>query len=72
LAIFAEAMRQIHLGKRLADDILYSQKTYELDTETTVSALSDIINAHLNRVGIASTDQTANELGKHMAIRLGI
>jgi hypothetical protein len=52
LAIFSEAMRQIHLGKRLDENILYSQKTYQLDTETTVSALSDIINAQMNREGI--------------------
>jgi hypothetical protein len=52
LAIFSEAMRQIHLGRRLDENILYSQKTYQLDTETTVSALSDIINAQMNREGI--------------------
>jgi hypothetical protein len=52
LAIFTEDMRQIHLGRRLDENILFSQRTYELDTRTTVSALGDIINAQLNREGI--------------------
>ena len=52
LHIFEESLRQIHLGKRLADDILYSRQTYELDTKTTVSALNDMIAAQINREGI--------------------
>ena len=52
LACFEENLRQIHLGKRLDENILFSQRTYELDTKTTVSALSDIIDAQLNRDGI--------------------
>lgn len=52
LAIFTEDMRQIHLGRRLDENILFSQRTYELDTRTTVSALDDIVNAQLNREGI--------------------
>ena len=52
LAIFTEDMRQIHLGRRLDENILFSQRTYELDTRTTVSALGDIINAQLNRESI--------------------
>jgi hypothetical protein len=52
LHIFEENLRQIHLGKRLDENILFSQRTYELDTKTTVSALSDIIHAQMNRDGI--------------------
>ena len=52
LAIFEENMRQIHLGRRLDENILFSQKTYELDTKTTVSALSDIVGIQLNRDGL--------------------
>ncbi len=52
LHIFEESLRQIHLGKRLADDIVYSRQTYELDTKTTVSALNDMIAAQINREGI--------------------
>lgn len=32
-------MRQVHLGSKLPDTIALSQKTYELDTQTTVSAV---------------------------------
>ena len=52
LAVFEETLRQIHLGKRLAENVLYSRQTYELDTKTTVSALSDMLDAQLNREGI--------------------
>jgi hypothetical protein len=48
LAITEEEMRQIHLGKRLDDSISYSQRTYELDAETTISALKDVIAGQLN------------------------
>jgi hypothetical protein len=48
LAITQEEMRQVHLGKRLDDSVLYSRRTYELDAETTVSALKDVISAQLN------------------------
>jgi hypothetical protein len=48
LAITQEEMRQVHLGKRLDDSVLYSQRTYQLDAETTVSALRDVVGAQLN------------------------
>lgn len=43
LAIAETALRQIHLGKRLDDNIEYSQRTYQLDTQTNASALRDTI-----------------------------
>jgi len=52
LAVFEENMRQIHLGRRLDENIVFSQKTYMLDTKTTVSALEDIIAVQLNREGL--------------------
>jgi hypothetical protein len=52
LAVTEETMRQIHLGRRLDENLLYSQRTYELDSRTTVSALSDIIQSQMNREGI--------------------
>jgi hypothetical protein len=48
LAITQREMRQVHLGRRLDDSVLYSQRTCELDAETTVSALRDVIGAQLN------------------------
>ncbi len=34
-------LRKAHLGKRLSDDIQYSERTYELDTMAMSSAVSD-------------------------------
>ena len=48
LAITQEEMRQVHLGRRLDESVLYSQRTYELDAATTVSALKDVIRQQLN------------------------
>ncbi len=39
LAITQEEMRQVHLGKRLDESMIYSERTYELDAQATVSAL---------------------------------
>ena len=35
-------MRQVHLGSKLPDTLALSQRTYELDTKTTVSAVRDL------------------------------
>jgi hypothetical protein len=48
LAITEETMRQIHLGKRLDDNMIYSERTYSLDTKTTVSALRDVVRLQLD------------------------
>lgn len=37
-------MKQVHLGSRLPDNLQLSQRTYELDTRTTVSAVRDLTN----------------------------
>lgn len=38
-------MRQIHLGSKLPEDLMLSQKTYDLDTATMVSTISDLTAA---------------------------
>lgn len=66
LAITQEEMRQVHLGKRLDDSILYSQRTYELDAEATVSALKDVIAGQLNAEALhqrMDSIRQANEQG---------
>lgn len=35
-------MKQVHLGSRLPDNLMLSQRTYELDTQATVSAITDL------------------------------
>lgn len=76
-AVADEMLRQIHLGKRIGEDAVFSQKTYQLDTETTASALYDVvgnafspekINAYQARVRKAHEEQVD---GKTVAARLG-
>ena len=38
----------MHLGKRLDESMIYSERTYELDAQATVSALKDVIQRQLN------------------------
>lgn len=42
-ATMENALAQVHLGRTLGDDIDLSQRTYELDTKTSISALRDIV-----------------------------
>ena len=58
LAITQEEMRQVHLGKRLDESMIYSERTYELDAQATVSALKDVIQRQLN----------AEQLQQHMEL----
>jgi hypothetical protein len=52
LAITQEEMRQVHLGRRLDESMLYSDRTYELDAQTTVSALRDVVSNQLNAASL--------------------
>lgn len=45
-------MRQVHLGRCLPDSIDLSKKTYELDTRTTVSAVTDLTRGLYSRDNI--------------------
>jgi hypothetical protein len=42
-ATMENALGQVHLGRSLSDDIELSQRTYELDTKTSISALRDVV-----------------------------
>lgn len=42
-------MKQVHLGSKLPDNLALSQKTYELDTKTTVSAVKDLTKGLFSR-----------------------
>lgn len=42
-------MKQVHLGSRLPDNLQLSNKTYELDTQTTVSAVRDLTKGLFSR-----------------------
>jgi hypothetical protein len=42
-----DLISQVHLGAKLQEDIEFSQRTYELDTRTSVSALRDVVRGTL-------------------------
>lgn len=42
-------MKQVHLGSKLPDNLLLSNRTYELDTQTTVSAIKDLTKGVFGR-----------------------
>jgi hypothetical protein len=44
----ASQLKQVHLGGRLSEDLQLSQKTYDLDTRTMVSATNDVVRGALN------------------------
>lgn len=45
LMIGEDGFAKIHLGGKLDDNIEFSKRTYELDTQTTASAVKDVIDA---------------------------
>ena len=42
------AIRQVHLGKRIADDSMFSERTRALDTATMASAVRDVIGSQFS------------------------
>lgn len=52
-AITERALRQVHLGKRL-DDVSFSNKTRQLEAQTSASALKDIIGQALSPERVAA------------------
>jgi len=66
-ATLDEALRQVHLGKRLDDNIEFSQDTYNLDTKTMVSMVKDIVKGAL---GPGKINQTVGLIGKALEERI--
>lgn len=66
-ATLDEALRQVHLGKRLDENIEYSQETYNLDTKTMVSAVKDIVKGAL---GPGKINETVGLIGKALEERI--
>lgn len=67
--IMDEVLRQVHLGKRLDDNIEYSARTYQLDTQANSSALHDVIGHALAPKqinGLLNGFKTANAQGVTM------
>jgi len=53
-ATMEDALSQVHLGGRLADSIEFSERTYQLDTSTQVSALGDVVKGALGPKGVST------------------
>jgi hypothetical protein len=45
--IGGDPMRRVHLGKRIDEQLEYSQETYDLDQKTIISAMGDVIRLNL-------------------------
>jgi hypothetical protein len=65
-ATLEQCMRQVHLGKRLSEDIEFSEETYKADTNTQVLAVRDMVrgvlspekvNAMVAKIGEALDDR---------------
>lgn len=57
-AMMDTAMRQIHIGRRIDESMALSQRTLDLDTQATASAVNDIVRGALS----------AQELEKRFAV----
>lgn len=57
-------LRQIHLGKRISDDIELSAKTHELDTKTLVSATIDTVGQLISDVVLDKRTKAIGDLAK--------
>ena len=51
-AVREVAMKKVHIGARLGQDMSYSQKTYELDTRTLASATEDVLARMLDATAV--------------------
>ena len=54
-AVLETAMREVHLGRRLSDDIAYSEETMSLDSRATVGAIRDTARHLLGSVKVDET-----------------
>lgn len=61
LAITDQNLREVHLGARLAEDIEWSEETYNLDTRRMASMIGDVVQKQL---GPAKVDQLMSAIIK--------
>lgn len=52
-AVLDEALRQVHLGGRIPEDVRLSERTMQLDAQTNASALQDVVSEYLGPQRIA-------------------
>jgi hypothetical protein len=54
-------MKQVHLGRRLDDNLSFSDQTYKLDTQATASATRDIVLNALSQGRILTSAQSIKD-----------
>ncbi len=59
-----QQLRQIHLGKRISDEIELSKRTHDLDTKTLVSATIDTVGKLISDVVLDRRTAAIGELAK--------
>lgn len=64
LAMGEDGFAKVHLGGRLDDNIEFSQRTYELDTQTTASAVKDVVDAVLEPSNVRKKMETIKLLAQ--------
>jgi hypothetical protein len=64
LAMGEDGFAKIHLGGKLDDNIEFSQRTYELDTATTASAVQDVVDAVFEPVNVKKRMEVIQVLAK--------
>jgi len=60
-AVMSSELRQVHLGRRLSEDIEFSEETYRKDTETMALAVRDMVRGLLGPVKVNQTLQAIEQ-----------
>lgn len=67
LAIADQNVREVHLGARLAEDIEWSDETYQLDTSRMAAMVGDVVRGQL---GPAKVDQLMSAIVKANELKI--
>tara|TARA_R110000751_G_scaffold26901_3_gene71513 strand:+ start:1446 stop:2564 length:1119 start_codon:yes stop_codon:yes gene_type:complete len=59
-------IRQVHLGKKLPDNLILSNETYKLDTETQASLVRDIVNSAFDSSYLLNEIQNIEKAGSKL------
>lgn len=66
-ATLQQVLRQTHLGKRLSDDMEYSEETYRADTKVQVLAVRDMVK---NVLGPDKVNALVGQIGEALETRI--
>lgn len=80
MAVGESLLKKVHLGARIAENVAFSQRTYDLDTQTAASAVADIaekglgpeaVNQYVGLIKAANEQKvTGHQVGEFMAKNL--